>query len=320
MKDNYDFLKAVLDATMDSMVVIQADGSFVFTNKSWHELGRVSQWFTDSNWQSANYLTACDVAAAKGDHFAAKAAKGIRKVSRAEQDVYYLEYPCDGLLAPRWFVMRVTQFSLTDTQYLVISHHDITARKLAEQEATDLAHLDDLTGISNRRRFEEFLSHQWRRSVRMKTPISLAMIDIDHFKQVNDTYGHGIGDKYLKFLSSIFSKSANRPDDICARYGGEEFTILLGATDSSGAMQVIEKLLKNVRNLKIPNENASTKPTLTLSIGLATIYPDKTNEYEDLLLAADKLLYSAKTAGRDTLALTTCVTNTQMLDITIISA
>ena len=83
---------------------------------------------------------------------------------------------------------------------------------------------------------------------------------------------------------------------------------------------MIEKLLKNVRNLKIPNENASTKPTLTLSIGLATIYPDKTNEYEDLLLAADKLLYSAKTAGRDTLALTTCVTNTQMLDITIISA
>jgi GGDEF domain-containing protein len=298
LKDNYDFLKAVVDATMDSMVVIQTDGSFVFTNKSWHELGRVSQWFTDSKWQSANYLTACDVAAAKGDHFAAKAAKGIRKVSRAEQDVYYLEYPCDGLLASRWFVMRVTQFSLADTQYLVISHHDITARKLAEQEATDLAHLDDLTGISNRRRFEEFLSHQWRRSVRMKTPISLAMIDIDHFKQVNDTYGHGIG----------------------ARYGGEEFTILLGSTDSSGAMQVIEKLLKNVRNLKIPNENASTKPTLTLSIGLATIYPDKTNEYEDLLLAADKLLYSAKTAGRDTLALTTCVTNTQMLDITIISA
>ncbi len=319
MTDNYDFLKAVVDATTDSIVVIEPNGDFVFTNHSWHTLGLVNSWFPDDDWKGSNYLKACDVAASEGDQFALQAADGIRKVSRAEQDVYYLEYPCNTAVELRWYMMRVTQFVLDNAQYLVISHHEITARKLAEEEAKTLAHLDDLTGIPNRRRFEEFLRHQWRRSARMRTPISLAMIDIDYFKQVNDTYGHGIGDKYLKFLSSILSRSAQRPDDICARYGGEEFTLLLGATGSDGAVQVVQKLMKNIRNLKIPNENADTKPNLTLSIGLATIYPDQNNKYEDLLLSADKLLYAAKTAGRDAIAVSSMIVNPQVLDVEILS-
>jgi len=319
LTDNYDFLKAVVDATTDSIVVIEPNGDFVFTNHSWHTLGLVNSWFPDDDWKGSNYLKACDVAASEGDQFALQAADGIRKVSRAEQDVYYLEYPCNTAVELRWYMMRVTQFVLDNAQYLVISHHEITARKLAEEEAKTLAHLDDLTGIPNRRRFEEFLRHQWRRSARMRTPISLAMIDIDYFKQVNDTYGHGIGDKYLKFLSSILSRSAQRPDDICARYGGEEFTLLLGATGSDGAVQVVQKLMKNIRNLKIPNENADTKPNLTLSIGLATIYPDQNNKYEDLLLSADKLLYAAKTAGRDAIAVSSMIVNPQVLDVEILS-
>jgi diguanylate cyclase (GGDEF)-like protein len=319
LTNNYEFLKAIVDASMDSIVVIEPNGDFVFTNHSWHDLGRVSSWFPDGDWKGCNYLKACDVAAVEGDRFALQAADGIRKVSRAEQDVYYLEYPCDKALNSRWFLMRVSQFVLHQSQYLVISHHEITARKLAEEEAKNLAHVDDLTGIANRRRFEEFLRHQWRRSARMKTPISLAMIDIDHFKQVNDTYGHGIGDKYLKFLSSLFARSAQRPDDICARFGGEEFTLVLGSTASEGAVQVLQKLMKNVRNLKIPNENADTTSTLTLSIGLATMYPDQNNQHEDLLLSADKLLYSAKSAGRDAIAVSAMVLNPQVLDVEILS-
>jgi diguanylate cyclase (GGDEF)-like protein len=249
-----------------------------------------------------NYLKICDVAAAKGDGDAMHTAEGIRSVSRAEQDTYTLEYPCHSPTERRWFIMKVSQFVLSDIQYLVVSYQDITERKLAEEKVAKLARLDDLTGIPNRRKFDESLSLQWKRSIRMNTPISLAMIDIDHFKQVNDTYGHSIGDKYLTVLSSIFSRSTNRPDDICARYGGEEFAVLLGATDRAGAVQVIDQLIKSVRHLKIPNENASTKPIITLSVGLKTVYPNKNDSYEDFLLAVDKLLYTAKTAGRDTLA------------------
>lgn len=318
LTNNYEFLKAIVDSSMDSIVVIEPNGDFVFTNHNWHDLGPLSSWFSNSNSQGSNYLEVCESAAINGDTYALQAAEGIRKVSRAEQDVYYLEYPCDKALNSRWFMMRVTQFVLNNAQYLVISHHEITARKLAEEEAKKLAHVDVLTGIPNRRRFEEFLRNQWRRSARMKTPISLAMIDIDHFKQVNDTYGHGIGDKYLKFLSSLFSRSAQRPDDICARFGGEEFTVLLGSTASDGAVQVLQKLMKNVRNLKIPNENAHTRSTLTLSVGLATMYPDQNNQHEDLLLSADKLLYSAKSAGRDAIAVSSMVVNPQILDVEIL--
>ena len=225
MPDRYDFIKSVLDVSTDSIVVLEASGDVVFANTHWNEFGRENGFLSAYDWGGANYLAVCDVAAESGDADAARAAEGIRKVSRAEQDSYYLEYPCHSPVGQRWFMMKVSQFVLSDTQYLVVIHQDITQRKNAEEEVAKLARLDDLTGIPNRRNFEEALSLQWNRSIRMKTPISLAMIDIDHFKQVNDTYGHSIGDKYLTFLASIFSKVAKRPDDICARYGGDEFAL-----------------------------------------------------------------------------------------------
>ena len=302
MLDSYDFIKSVLDASTDSIMVLDTSGEIVFANHNWELCGRNSKFFSASDSKVTNYFQACDAAAENGDADARSVAEGIRKVSRVEQDTYYLEYPCHAELDQRWYMMRVTQFILANKQYLVVSDQDITQRKIAEEAAANQARIDDLTGIPNRRKFEETLSQQWKRSIRMKTPLSLAMIDIDHFKQVNDTYGHSIGDKYLTVLSSIFSRSTNRPDDICARYGGEEFAILLGATDRVGAVKVIDKLIKKVRNLNIPNENASTKPFITLSIGLKTVYPSQNDNYEDFLLAVDKLLYVAKTAGRDTLA------------------
>ena len=97
-------------------------------------------------------------------------------------------------------MMRVTRFSAEGSQYLVISHQDITERKAAEEQVEKLARTDQTTGLANRRCFEDFLRNQWKRSARTKSPLSLAFIDIDHFKMINDTYGHSIGDKYLKFL------------------------------------------------------------------------------------------------------------------------
>ena len=319
MPDRYDFIKSVLDVSTDSIVVLEASGDVVFANTHWNEFGRENGFLSAYDWGGANYLAVCDVAAESGDADAARAAEGIRKVSRAEQDSYYLEYPCHSPVGQRWFMMKVSQFVLSDTQYLVVTHQDITQRKNAEEDVAKLARLDDLTGIPNRRNFEEALSLQWNRSIRMKTPISLAMIDIDHFKQVNDTYGHSIGDKYLTFLASIFSKVAKRPDDICARYGGDEFALLFGATDKAGAGQVINELIKNVSSLKIPNENALTKPIITLSIGLKTLYPSKNNSYEDFLLSVDNLLYAAKKAGRDTLAVSLSSKNGETAEFEIVN-
>jgi diguanylate cyclase (GGDEF)-like protein len=157
-------------------------------------------------------------------------------------------------------MMRVSQFILSDTQFLVISNRDITEQKLAEQEVSKLTSVDDINGIPNRRVFAEFLDQQWVRAVRMKTPIFLGMLNIDHFKKINDTYGQAIGDGYLRSIGAILSKSVNRPDDICARYGGDEFAILLGGTEKDGACSLILKLLRNIRALKIPNEQVKAKP------------------------------------------------------------
>jgi diguanylate cyclase (GGDEF)-like protein len=317
--NRYDFIKSVLDVSTDSIVVLEASGEVIFANTQWNEFGCENGFLSAYDWGAANYLAVCDVAAESGDADAARAAEGIRKVSRAEQDSYYLEYPCHSPVGQRWFMMKVSQFVLTDTQYLVITHQDITQRKNAEEEIDKLERLDDLTGIPNRRNFEEALGLQWNRSIRMKTPISLAIIDIDHFKQVNDTYGHSIGDKYLTFLSSIFSKVAKRPDDICARYGGDEFALLFGATDKVGAGQVIDELIKSVRSLKIPNENALTKPIITLSVGLKTLYPSKNSSYEDFLLSVDNLLYAAKKAGRDTLTVSLSSKNVETAEFEIVN-
>ena len=142
----------------------------------------------------------------------------------------------------------------------------------------------------------------------------LVKTKLHHFKMINDTYGQSIGDKCLKFLSSSFSQLAKRPEDICARYGGDEFMILLGDTDQIGAKLVMERLVENIRSLKIPNENAPTKPILTLSIGLSTMYPNKVNQYENLLLSANNLMYSVKNSGRDGIAVTSLETNHGVLN------
>lgn len=302
MIESYGFVKAVLDTVSEDIVVIDSDGDIQFSNHSWDALGRVEPWFEYGGWNGVNYLKVCDDAGEEGDSFALRAASGIRKVSRAEQDLYYLEYPCHSPSAERWFMMRVSQFVLSGKQFLVISHRDITQQKLAEEEVLKLSSVDDVTGLPNRRVFGEFLDKQWVRAVRMKTPISLAMIDVDHFKKVNDSYGLAVGDLYLKSLADILSRSVNRPDDICARYGGDEFAILLGNTEKNGARALMLKMLKHIRDLNLPNENAKTRPSLTLSIGLIEIYPDKNNKPENLLLEANNLLCAAKNAGRDSLA------------------
>ena len=162
-----------------------------------------------------------------------------------------------------------------------------------------MSRIDALTNIPNRRYFDEFLSNEWNRSARLGMPVSLALIDADHFKQLNDTYGHQAGDDCLKEIGNTLDKFAQRPSDLCARYGGEEFAVIYGGTSLEVSLQLISRLHDEIRSLEIPNENAPTLPTLTASIGLATMFPDRSNQPADLIAAADKLVYAAKENGRN---------------------
>jgi len=171
-----------------------------------------------------------------------------------------------------------------------------TQQKLAEQAITD-----ELTGLKNRRAFDERLQEEFRRAQRYTDPVSLIMIDLDHFKQVNDRYGHPFGDVVLAGAAHQIRTSTRDPD-ICARYGGEEFAVILPKTHLQGALSVAERVWKGLgtKEHRLPDGGAVH---VTASLGIA-FYPSKDITSPELLLRfADEALYQAKRAGRNTICL-----------------
>ncbi|MEQ1603534.1 MAG: diguanylate cyclase [Pyrinomonadaceae bacterium] len=170
---------------------------------------------------------------------------------------------------------------------------------LANENLHNLANSDGLTKIGNRRRFEAFLADEWHRAVRFKTEISLIMIDIDHFKLFNDTYGHHAGDDCLQRVAEAFADTINRPTDLVARFGGEEFAMILGGTDAAGALQIAEQAVDSIRQMQIRHSESLTGEFLTVSAGIATVFANFDMTEADLIKLADAALYQAKREGRD---------------------
>jgi diguanylate cyclase (GGDEF)-like protein len=173
--------------------------------------------------------------------------------------------------------------------------------ELANQKLIKLVNLDGLTGIPNRRYFDEFLTKEWYRLRREKQFLCLMMIDIDYFKPYNDTYGHTLGDEALKTVAQTLAQIVKRPADLVARYGGEEFVVILPNTDSEGAKQVAENIMTRMHQLAIPHQTSAISQYITLSIGIACLIPDQDAEPEILINYADQALYLAKSQGRNCL-------------------
>ncbi len=162
-----------------------------------------------------------------------------------------------------------------------------------------LSLLDGLTGIPNRRHFDDTLRTEWGRLLREGTSLALIMIDIDHFKCFNDHYGHLHGDRCLKRIAGCLSASLKRPSDFVARYGGEEFAVILPSTDHTGACHVAETLRQAVELLGIEHITSPTANHVTLSLGVSAVVPSPGCHPTDLVHAADQALYAAKHAGRN---------------------
>ena len=169
----------------------------------------------------------------------------------------------------------------------------------ANKKLKALSILDSLTSLANRRFFDERIEFEWARSIRESRLLSIIMIDIDFFKNYNDTYGHQVGDDCLIKVSSVFRNFSKRPGDLVARYGGEEFIILLSDTDLSGAGIVADKIRIEVQNLKIPHKTSKINDWVTISLGVATILPKQNLTYDSLISKADTALYQAKKNGRN---------------------
>ncbi len=175
---------------------------------------------------------------------------------------------------------------------------DMTEQKQAQSALERLAACDGLTGIANRRSFDEKLNLEWLRARRDKTLVALLMLDVDHFKLFNDHYGHQAGDECLRRIAECLAALVFRPGDLVARYGGEEFAMVLPSNDSNGALMIAQRARDAVRALAIPHAH-SPFGVVTVSIGVSSGVPESGVSHDALVKAADSALYQAKRVGRD---------------------
>ncbi len=169
----------------------------------------------------------------------------------------------------------------------------------ANLELQRISNSDGLTGIANRRLFEDFLGREWQRAGRQREPLTLIMIDVDHFKSYNDTFGHQAGDECLRRLAEVLRANVKRTTDLVARYGGEEFAAVLPDTDAAGAAGVAEQLRAAVEALAIPHTASPVSQVVTVSLGTATVFPGPGDSPADIVAMADQAMYQAKQQGRN---------------------
>lgn len=203
-------------------------------------------------------------------------------------------------------ISKMMKGILSENDEILCISRDITLQKQVEEQLRqvnskleELSMLDGLTNIPNRRAFDQRIDEEWKKMIRTQKPLSLVMFDIDHFKLYNDTYGHMQGDECIKQIVKITKRILHRPSDFIARYGGEEFIIILPETNQEGAFTIVEKIRKAIQTAAIVHVNSKVIPYVTVSLGIATVFPSLETNYTELLIAADDALYKAKNKGRN---------------------
>jgi len=287
---------SLLDSLEDQIAVIDSSGAIIYVNRAWNEFGAENGLAPGSFGAGSNYLDVCNTSSSGGDKIAGKAMLGLREVLEGKRASSYFEYPCHSPGEKRWFMMRVTPLQNPARKLFVISHHNITQRKLAEETAEHLSLHDPLTGLANRRYFDQLLSNEWRRNYRDRTPVSFIMFDLDHFKDYNDDLGHPAGDQCLIRVARVLEAHTRRPGDLAFRYGGEEFGVFLGNTSLPQAHAIAEKVRREISDLGM--FYCGTR-RLTVSAGVAFAVPSRDQDFGVLVKEADSALYRSKQMGRN---------------------
>nr|WP_246504811.1 GGDEF domain-containing protein [Microvirga antarctica] len=238
-------------------------------------------------------LPAIQQAMSKFNAGLAESAKTVIRRFRKDGTLVWVEVTARALLNP----------ASSEVNGIVLVMRDAEERKRHEQELEALARQDGLTGLANRRAFDEVLHLEWRRTLREGTHLSLLLVDVDHFKLFNDQYGHQVGDDCLRAVAIAVQGAARRPGEITARYGGEEIAVILPSTDAAAALLVAEQVRLAVETLRLPHaRNSEGGGLVTVSVGAATAMASMggTNTMpESLLTSADMALYKAKENGRN---------------------
>lgn len=297
MAADQDLMRATLDALRDHIVVLDGDGRIRFANRAWRAFGERNGCVTQE-WEGVDYLQVCDAAAAQGNTLAKRASETLHSVlgggGRGSMD-----YSCHAPDARQWYHMDVRAFTCGGESLYVITHSNITEHKLEEESLFELARSDGLTGLANRRHFDEFLAGKWAFCRREGLPVTVMVLDIDHFKELNDQSGHAAGDKALARVAQALEECCSRAGDLLARCGGDEFLGVLAGTEPEDAMQLAETMRQTVRGLGIRDGRMQGPGVVTLSIGVAGLVPDATTTSFELLSQADQAMYAVKASGGD---------------------
>lgn len=294
-----ELLGKVIDATTQGVTITDADGTILYVNKAFMEITGFSE--KEVIGQNPRILKSGIHKASFYRHlWTSLITKGYWQGEIWNKNKL-------GVAYPEWINITAIRDDSGKIENYVAVFSDITELKKIEKELVEvneslskLTNLDGLTGIANRRAFNEKLKYEWKRSRRSKSPLSLVMLDIDYFKRFNDTYGHQQGDECLKQVAMVLEATVTRTGDLVARYGGEEFVVILPDTDQNGGRKIAEELRRSIEALKIPNEKSSVVPYVTISVGVSTYYPTTRGLTHDKYVElTDNALYEAKKQGRN---------------------
>jgi two-component system CheB/CheR fusion protein len=206
--------------------------------------------------------------------------------------------PDNSLIVVESSITEIKNSENKVTNYVNI-FHDVTSRKKHEELLEKWSKTDQMTGLGNRRAFDEDIEMQWRICMRHQFYIGLIILDVDYFKKFNDNYGHKAGDDCLVKISDVLQINVRRGDDKISRYGGEEFVIILTQTSETGLEKIASSILKDVAALKIPHEGSDVAAHVTISAGISMVIPNMETSWSELLDMADQALYEAKNSGRN---------------------
>ena len=318
-----EFADVVLDSLDSHIAVLDANGVIIGVNEPWRRFAEHNGGPRGDAYVGESYLGVCEAALREGDEALRPLVHGLRSVLDGTLDHFALEYPCRGPHRQRWFMARVTPCRQRGESRVVVAHEDITTRKEAElgllhargqltmtRETLEKANralqksllreekaarTDGLTGLCNRRHFFILAPALLNIATRYSKPLSLVMLDVDHLKQINDVYGHQVGDRALEQIARR-AQTHVRTADVLARYGGEELVLVLPETDLIEAMGVAEAIRKSV--CQHPLNTGREQLRLSVSAGVSELLGSG-DTLDALLGRADHALLASKAAGRN---------------------